>query len=136
MHHTYTEVEIQNTAKKILGTVKSKSIAFYAPMGAGKTTLIRALVKELGGIDNISSPTFGLVNEYGDVNGNTLAYHFDFYRLTDEMEALDMGIEDYFYSDKWIFIEWPEQIPNLLPQEIQKIKIEIVAAATRKISFL
>ena len=84
-------------------------------MGSGKTTLISALVKALGGVDDVSSPTFSIVNEY-KVN-NDKVYHFDFYRIEDELEALDIGIEDYFYSGHWIFIEWPDKIKGLLPDE-------------------
>lgn len=136
MELVYTEKELQNTAHSILKEFKSKIFAFYAPMGAGKTTLIKALVKELGGVDEVSSPTFGLVNEYADANGVTIAYHFDFYRLEDEMEALDFGLEDYFTADTYIFMEWPEKIPSLLPDDLISLKIEIVDENTRKISLV
>lgn len=132
---TCTYKEISQVAQKILQESKSKTIAFYGAMGAGKTTLIKAIVKALGGTDEVSSPTFGLVNEYHSKNGQVMAYHFDFYRLDDEMEALDMGIEEYFYSDQWIFMEWPEKIPSLLPENITKLKIEILDATTREISW-
>ena len=85
-------------------------------MGAGKTTLIKALVKELGGTDTVSSPTSGLVNEYETKTGELLGYHFDFYRLNDETEAMDMGLEDYLNTSAWIFMEWPEKIPGWFPQ--------------------
>ena len=104
-------------------------------MGAGKTTLIKALVSELGSLDTVSSPTFGLVNEYHDGNGTVLAYHFDFYRLEDELEAMDMGLEDYLNSDAWIFMEWPEKIPNLIPPDTMNINIEIRSPTERRISF-
>ena len=83
-------------------------------MGAGKTTLIKAILKEMGAIDSGSSPTFGIVNEYHNKDGELLAYHFDFYRLNDETEAYDMGLEDYLSQDCYIFIEWPEKIPSLI----------------------
>ena len=134
MHLVYKEFEIQKVANSILKEFASKFFAFYAPMGAGKTTLIKALVKELGGVDEVSSPTFGLVNEYADVEGNLIAYHFDFYRLTDEMEALDFGLEDYFKTDAYIFMEWPEKIPSLLPDNLAALKIEILDATTRSLS--
>lgn len=126
--------EIDNISHWIFSNVKSKVLAFYAPMGAGKTTLIKALVKKLGGIDNVNSPTFGLVNEYQKRNGTLLGYHFDFYRLNDEIEAMDMGFEEYQNTDAWLFMEWPEKIPNLVPEKAQIIKIEILDAHTRKLT--
>ena len=132
---TYLEKNIHQTAKEIISAATTKCLAFYAPMGAGKTTLIKALVAELGSMDTVNSPTFGLVNEYHDVNGAVLAYHFDFYRLEDEIEAMDMGLEEYLYSDAWIFMEWPEKIPSLLPRNTTKIEIEILSPTERRISF-
>jgi tRNA threonylcarbamoyladenosine biosynthesis protein TsaE len=83
-------------------------------MGVGKTTFITALCQQIGVNSIMSSPTFSLVNEYHTTNHQTI-YHFDIYRLKKEEEALDMGIEEYFYSGNWCFIEWAEKIPNLLP---------------------
>lgn len=134
MELVYKEHELQKVAKTILTEFPNTKYAFYAPMGAGKTTLIKALVQELGSVDEVNSPTFGLVNEYEDTNGNLIAYHFDFYRLRDEMEALDFGLEDYFNTDGYIFMEWPEKIQSLLPADIIELKIEILDASTRKIS--
>jgi tRNA threonylcarbamoyladenosine biosynthesis protein TsaE len=131
----YQENNIKEIANKIIKTATSKCLAFYAPMGAGKTTLIKALVSELGSLDTVSSPTFGLVNEYHDPNGAVLAYHFDFYRLEDELEAMDMGLEDYLHSGVWIFMEWPEKIPNLIPPDTMNINIEILSPTERRISF-
>lgn len=136
MELIYTEKELQKTANAILAEFSTNIFAFYAPMGAGKTTLIKALVKELGAVDAVSSPTFGLVNEYADTDGNPIAYHFDFYRLKDEMEALDFGLEDYFNADAYIFMEWPEKIPSLLPDNVIALKIEILDTSTRKISMV
>ncbi|TLP79660.1 tRNA (adenosine(37)-N6)-threonylcarbamoyltransferase complex ATPase subunit type 1 TsaE [Maribacter sp. ACAM166] len=133
MEFIYRENGLQKIANQIIQYSKSKVIAFYAPMGAGKTTLIKALVKELGGTDNVSSPTFGLVNEYALENGELLGYHFDFYRLNDEIEAMDMGLDDYLNTNEWVFMEWPEKIPNLVPQDAQIVKIEIVDEKTRKL---
>ncbi|MCL4119995.1 UNVERIFIED_CONTAM: hypothetical protein GTU68_001380 [Idotea baltica] len=102
-------------------------------MGAGKTTLIKALVEELGGGTVANSPTFGIVNEYHKVDGELLGYHFDFYRLKDETEALDMGFEDYLAQDVWIFIEWPEKIQSFLPENASNITIDIIDPVTRRL---
>ncbi|TDT45127.1 tRNA threonylcarbamoyladenosine biosynthesis protein TsaE [Maribacter spongiicola] len=134
MEFIYTESELNSIAKQIIKSASSKMLAFYAPMGAGKTTLIKALIKELGSSDNVSSPTFGLVNEYALESGELLGYHFDFYRLNSEEEAMDMGLDDYLASKGWIFMEWPEKIPNLIPNDVQNIKIEIIDERTRKLT--
>ncbi|MGB2759350.1 MULTISPECIES: tRNA (adenosine(37)-N6)-threonylcarbamoyltransferase complex ATPase subunit type 1 TsaE [Maribacter] len=133
MEYIYKEKDLSNIVKQLIEKSNSKTLAFYAPMGAGKTTLIKAFIKELGSKDNVSSPTFGLVNEYALENGELLAYHFDFYRLEDEVEAMDMGIDDYLTSDSWIFMEWPEKIPNLIPKDVQEITIEILDESTRRL---
>lgn len=131
----YTQKQLKKVAEKVISSTTSKSLAFYAPMGAGKTTLIKALVAELGSVDTVSSPTFGLVNEYHNTKGEVLAYHFDFYRLKDEMEAMDMGLEEYLDSDAWIFMEWPEKIPSFIPDDTVAIHIEIVSPTERLITF-
>ena len=118
---------------KIVNSTKSKTICLYGDMGAGKTTLTKALVKELGGSDDVSSPTFGIVNEYHLKSGELLGYHFDFYRLNDETEALDLGFEDYLDQDVWIFIEWPEKISSFLPLDATDIHIKIIDNKTRKL---
>ena len=101
MTTTFTLEEINKVAKEILATPSLKKvITFHATMGVGKTTLIKELVKELGVTGNSSSPTFSLVNEYLSDSGETI-YHFDLYRINSEMEAYDMGIDEYFYSDNW-----------------------------------
>ncbi len=111
-------------AKSILSDFGDGRIfLFYGSMGAGKTTLIKELVHELGIVDVANSPTFAIVNEYLSETNGTI-FHFDFYRLEDEMEALDMGYEDYFYSNNYCFVEWPEKIPNLLPQNVIEVNIE------------
>ncbi|MBC7000157.1 tRNA (adenosine(37)-N6)-threonylcarbamoyltransferase complex ATPase subunit type 1 TsaE [Cytophaga sp. FL35] len=133
MEVEFKKTELNRIAKLILEKGKYKTFAFYAPMGAGKTTLIKAIVKELGASDSGSSPTFGIVNEYHSKVGEILGYHFDFYRLNDEMEALDMGLDDYLNQDCFVFIEWPEKISSLLPSDIQNVSIEIVDFDTRRL---
>jgi tRNA threonylcarbamoyladenosine biosynthesis protein TsaE len=135
MKTKYTEDLIQEVAKQLLQKTKSKTLCFYGDMGSGKTTLIKALVNTLGGTDTVTSPTFGIVNEYHSEQDGVLGYHFDFYRLNNENEALDLGLEDYFAQDVWIFIEWPEKIESFLPANTTDIHIEIVDPITRKISF-
>jgi tRNA threonylcarbamoyladenosine biosynthesis protein TsaE len=129
----YTINEIQRVAISIIENAESKVVCFYGEMGAGKTTLIKALVKELSGADNASSPTFGIVNEYHVESGEVLGYHFDFYRLGDETEALDLGFEDYVNQDVWIFIEWPEKIPSFLPQDVTEVHLKIFDSETREL---
>ena len=104
---------------------------FYGDMGAGKTTLIKALCSELGSTDIITSPTFSIVNEYA---GPNKIYHFDFYRLKNQNEALDIGCEEYFYSGSYCFIEWPEKIPDLLPDNYVRITVEAKGDNSRMIT--
>ncbi len=130
---TYELSEIDSIAMQLLAQVKSKTLLFYGDMGAGKTTLIKALVKALGAPDLSSSPTFSLVNEYQTDQGKI--FHFDFYRIEDEMEALDMGIEDYLNLDTWKFIEWPQKIEKLLDEDVQKLEILIKNEGTRMLKF-
>jgi tRNA threonylcarbamoyladenosine biosynthesis protein TsaE len=106
-------------------------ILFFAPMGAGKTTLINELCRQLGVTDQPSSPTFSIVNEYQSSNGPI--FHFDFYRLKDEREAYDLGYEEYFFSGNYCFVEWPEKIMNLLPSTVISIFISVLEDGTRKI---
>ncbi|WP_299534259.1 tRNA (adenosine(37)-N6)-threonylcarbamoyltransferase complex ATPase subunit type 1 TsaE [Ulvibacterium sp.] len=131
----YTNNQIAQVAQQLLHQVQSKTLCFYGAMGAGKTTLIKVLVKELGGVGTTNSPTFGIVNEYHLENGAVLGYHFDFYRLKHETEVLDLGLEDYLSQDVWIFMEWPEKINSFLPRDISKINIEVLDTQTRKIIF-
>lgn len=134
MELQFTFDEIYSAAQQIIATASSKTLCFYAEMGAGKTTLTKALVQELGGGSVANSPTFGIVNEYHKIDGSLLGYHFDFYRLEDETEALDLGLEDYLSQNVWIFIEWPEKIPSFLPEEATNIYLEVVDDQTRKLS--
>ena len=106
-------------------------VAFQGKMGAGKTTFIKALCEQLGICDMVNSPTFSIVNEYTDADGQTLAYHFDLYRLKSVAEALDMGAEDYFYSGHYCFIEWPDVADALLPDNCAEASIEEADNGTR-----
>jgi tRNA threonylcarbamoyladenosine biosynthesis protein TsaE len=124
--------QIKEVAEQILASNPKKIILFNGEMGVGKTTLIKQLCKSLGVQDTTSSPTFSLVNEYYTSN-NEIVYHFDFYRLNKETEALDMGVDDYLYSGNWCFIEWSEKIANLLPEETSVISIELQADGQRKL---
>jgi len=108
---------------------------FYGEMGAGKTTLIKAICDQLGVTDSMSSPTFSVVNEYETKNQETI-YHFDFYRIKNEQEALDIGADEYFYSDNYCFIEWPEKVGNLLPEHYVEISIKLVDANKREINLI
>ncbi|GEC78236.1 tRNA (adenosine(37)-N6)-threonylcarbamoyltransferase complex ATPase subunit type 1 TsaE [Flavobacterium aquatile] len=123
METVFSLDEINEVAQKILSQNPKKVIIFNGNMGVGKTTLIKSLAKNLGVNDATSSPTFSLVNEYQIAN-NQYIYHFDVYRLKNETEALDMGIDEYLYSGNWCFIEWAENIPNLIPDEHSTITIE------------
>lgn len=133
MKKQYTQKQLPEIAKYIIANAPHKRLCFYGAMGVGKTTLIKAIVKELGNNEEVNSPTFGIVNEYQKEDGRLLAYHFDFYRLNDESEALDFGIEEYLYADAWLFMEWPEKISGLLPKEVTNIYIEIIDETTRRL---
>jgi tRNA threonylcarbamoyladenosine biosynthesis protein TsaE len=117
--------QLNSIAKQILDyTSTHKKFAFYGEMGVGKTTLIKALSLQLGVTDIVSSPTFSVVNEY-QADESTKIYHFDFYRIEDEKEAYDMGYEEYFFSNAYCFIEWPEKIPNLIEEDMVQIKMSV-----------
>ena len=122
MELTYKITDIDFVAEELLKHVSSKTLVFEADMGVGKTTLIKALVKALGSNDVVTSPTFSLVNEYSVFNDKI--YHFDFYRIKKEEEALNFGIEDYLFNDSWVFMEWFENIPNLVPKNSNLISIK------------
>ena len=116
--------EIDIAAKEFVATMGDRKVfAFYGKMGAGKTTFIKAICKELGVEDVINSPTFAIVNEYEESHGESI-YHFDFYRLKSPQEAMDMGFEDYVYSGNLCLMEWPEIIENLLPDDAVKVTID------------
>ena len=124
--------DLPGAAKQIINFAGTQRIVlFYGDMGAGKTTLIKELCKTLGVKSETSSPTFSIVNEY-QATDNTI-YHFDFYRLKNELEALDLGYEEYFYSGAWCFVEWPEKIAGLLPDHYVKVNIETTGPNSREI---
>jgi len=124
MNIVFSLDQIQEVAEQILASNPKKIILFNGEMGVGKTTLIKQLCKSLGVEDATSSPTFSLVNEYY-TSQNEIVYHFDFYRLNKETEALDMGVDDYLYSGNWCFIEWSEKIESLIPDEHSMVTIEL-----------
>ena len=131
MNKSFNITEINSVAKEILESVNSRTILFYGEMGVGKTTLIREIVKELGYLHDVSSPTFSIVNEYEIKDG--LVYHFDFFRIKNEEEVYDIGFEDYLDSDQWIFIEWPEKISSLIPDRVNEIHLEKAGKNIRRI---
>ena len=125
--------QLEEVTQKIISENPKKVILFHGEMGVGKTTLIKQLCKTLGVTGATSSPTFSLVNEY-EANENQLVYHFDFYRLNKEEEALDMGVDDYLYSGNWCFIEWAEKISNLIPEVHSVITISLLADGKRSLT--
>jgi len=124
MKLTYVLSEIDSIAAQIIERTKSTVLLFDGDMGVGKTTLITALAKQLGVSETVSSPTFSIVNEYRTLEDKVL-YHFDFYRVNQEEEVLDIGFEEYLMHGDWIFIEWPKKISNFIPEKNQKIQILI-----------
>ena len=118
----YNISDIKKISNTILSKIKTpRTILFYGEMGVGKTTLIKELVFQLGVTESTSSPTFSIVNEY--LGKNSKVFHFDFYRIENEEEVYDIGIEEYFYQDCWCLLEWPEKINALLPEDAVSIKI-------------
>ena len=135
MNIVFSLDQIQEVAQKILDSNPKKIILFNGEMGVGKTTLIKQLCKSLGVEDATSSPTFSLVNEYYTSNNQTV-YHFDFYRLNKETEALDMGVDDYLYSGNWCFIEWSEKIAGLIPDGHSTVSIKLLADGKRNLELV
>ena len=127
----YKLENIELAVNFILSNINTRFLLFNGTMGSGKTTLIKAIVSKLGSTDSVSSPTFSLVNEYEINNSN--AYHFDFYRIENETEVLDIGIEDYFLKDSWCFMEWSEKIPNLIPDNVNYINFKVLDDDNRTI---
>ena len=127
------EPELLNAAQQLLNFAGNDRIfTFNGEMGAGKTTFIKAICSVLGATDTVSSPTYALVNEYQGFD--SLIYHFDFYRLKNEYEALDMGCEEYFASGNYCFIEWPSKIGNYLPEQLISVTIEEQVDGSRLIT--
>lgn len=134
IEYNYSIDTIDSVASSILKEVTSKTLLFYGDMGVGKTTLIKALVKQLGSLENVNSPTFSIVNEYELKDG--LIYHFDLFRISNEEEALNFGIEDYLYSNHWIFMEWPEKLGGLIPENFNKIEIKVNLDGSRTLKLI
>ncbi|MCF8369903.1 MAG: tRNA (adenosine(37)-N6)-threonylcarbamoyltransferase complex ATPase subunit type 1 TsaE [Bacteroidales bacterium] len=120
-----SETQLPEIAASLLNDFPDQRIfAFYGEMGAGKTTFIKAICKKLEVIDAVSSPTFALVNIYFTEQEDEI-YHFDFYRMEKPEEVYDIGYEDYFYSGNYCFLEWPEKVNHILPEEIVKVFIRV-----------
>ncbi len=127
----HSEEELSQVADALLDALDGRTVvALRGEMGAGKTTLIRAVAEALGVEDQVTSPTFALVNQYEGANGERL-FHFDFYRIDDVREAFDLGYEEYFYSGDLCFVEWPEKIEALLPEEVVEVRIRVDSPTER-----
>ncbi|RXG15178.1 tRNA threonylcarbamoyladenosine biosynthesis protein TsaE [Leeuwenhoekiella aestuarii] len=135
MELDYDLSEVNKVAKELIHQLRYDTILFYGDLGAGKTTLIKALVKALGSNDTVSSPTFSLINEY-KTETNASIFHLDLYRLKNENEAYDLGIEEILESDSIKLIEWPQKINTLLENDVHSAKLFSINEATRKIQFI
>lgn len=128
------ESELAAAAQQLLAHhAGARVFAVSAPMGAGKTTLIKALCLQLGTVDSLSSPTYSIVNQYQDPVGDPI-YHMDIYRLESVEEALEIGIEEYLYSGHYVFIEWPQLIADLLPKGTVQVTIEVTGPTSRQLT--
>ena len=136
MQAVYGLHELEQVAAAVIEAARGERIWLIdGDMGAGKTTLVKAMAKQLGVVNTVSSPTFSIVNEYRDREGKTI-YHFDFYRLKSEAEAYDIGVDEYLESGNVCWMEWSEKIPSLLPDHYFKIQIEVNDPQTRTIHYV
>ena len=128
----HSTADLDRVAEAVIESLDGRTvIAFFGPMGAGKTTLISAIMEYLQSSDTVTSPTFALVNQYSTGEGEVV-YHFDFYRINSIAEAFDMGYEEYFYSGDLCLIEWPELIEDLLPEDAMVVRIDVLSPTERK----
>lgn len=129
-----SEKELPRAAAWLAGSIAGRNIvSFVGPMGAGKTTIISALCRHLGMVDEASSPTFSIVNEYSDAECRETVYHFDFYRLGRPEEALDIGVEDYFDSGRLCLLEWAENIGEFLPEDAVEVMVTPLDDGSREV---
>lgn len=128
---TYALNDVDNVAEKLIKVVDSKTILLQGKMGVGKTTLVKSIAKALGSKEDVSSPTFSIVNEYEISEG--LLYHFDLYRIKDIEEAYSFGIEDYLYTENWIVVEWPDVIKPILNDDFCEVFLEEITKKLRKL---
>ena len=134
MFTSATLADLNAVAQNIVGKINVCRVwLFHGEMGSGKTTLIKEVCKILGVEDVMSSPTFSIVNEYQTTDLNTI-YHFDFYRIKNETEAIEIGTEEYFYSGNPCFVEWPEKIPTLIPMPHAEVTIQVETNTKRTIA--
>lgn len=126
-----SEDQLHEVAEALLDSLNGRTVvALRGEMGAGKTTLVRAVAEQLGASDQVTSPTFALVNQYEGAEGERI-FHFDFYRIEDEREAFDLGYEEYFYSGDLCFVEWPEKIEGLMPDAVMEVRITVEGPTER-----
>lgn len=127
--------DLKTVADELLSAARTTKVWYFdGEMGSGKTTLIKVICEQLGVTESTSSPTFSIINEYQSDREDTI-YHFDFYRLKKETEAYDMGVEEYFESGCYCFVEWPERIPTLYPMHFLKVRILEETSTTRIIEY-